>query len=124
MFEGVEILVVFDRGGERRLRALTVGVAVTPLGGHFHQREDVDIDDAQVRLRAQLAAQQSCGFEIAVDFVAAAGEEPGDEHALEGADVELGADRRFDGDLVVAGAGGRQGDRENTTNGYRGSSDH
>ena len=53
------------------------------FGGDFHQRQDVGVDDAQLRLGAQLAAQQARRFEVAVHVVGAAGDEAGDEHALE-----------------------------------------
>ena len=66
------------------------------------ERHDVGVDDPQRRLRAQLAAQQPDRFLVGVDVVGAAGDEAGDQHALERRDVQLRLDRRLDRDLEVA----------------------
>ncbi len=70
------------------------------------ERHRVGVDHAQRRLRAQLAPQQAHRFLVGVELVVAAGDEAGDEHALERGHVELGPDRRFDRDLEQLAAAG------------------
>ncbi len=72
-----------------------------------HQRHHVGVDDLQLGLGPELAAEQTRGLGVGVDGLRAAAEEPGDEHALERRDVELRLDRRLDGNLVEAQAAGR-----------------
>jgi hypothetical protein len=111
---GLEILLVLDlrwRGMRFRV-GLGGGLAaiapIAPFGGDVDQRKHVGVDDAELGLRAELAAKQAHRFEVRVHVLAAAGNESRDEHALERRHIELRTDRRLDGDLEVAGAGGHR----------------
>ena len=98
--------------GRGRFVAVALGRALALILRDFDERQDVGVDDAERRLRAQLAAQQAHRFLVGVDVFAAASDEADDEHALKRRDVELGLDRRLDRNLVVVGTQhGQCGDR-------------
>ena len=80
----------------RRPRVAPAGLFARELD----ERQHVGVDHAQRRLRAELAAQQPHRLEIRVHVLGAAGEEAGDQHALERRDVHLRLDGRLDRDLV------------------------
>ena len=82
------------------------------LVGDLGERQHVGFDHAQRRLRAQLAAQQPHRLEVRVHVLGAAGDEAGDEHALERRHVHLRLDRRLDRDLVEVRAGRRRAQHE------------
>jgi hypothetical protein len=63
------------------------------------ERHRIGVNHAQTRLAAKLAAQQPDGFEICVDGVTPARHESDNEYTREGGDVELGLNRRLDGNL-------------------------
>ena len=86
--------------GRRPRRRGRLGRASPCSGAMSASGSDVGFDDAQRRLRAQLAAQQAHRFEVRVHILGAAADEPGDEHALERRHVHLRLDRRLDRDLV------------------------
>ena len=78
------------------------------LGGDVEQRQDVGVDDLQVRVAAQLAAEQPRRLEVGVHVFRAAGDEAGDQHALELRDVQLRRQGRLDGDVIEGRARGEQ----------------
>ena len=100
----------------------TTGIA--SLCGDIHERQNIRIDHAELRLRTQLATQQARGFKITVHVLGATGDEPGNEHALKCRNIQLGPDGRFDRDLEGVRAGrGQQNCHETTECSYR-SCDH
>ena len=116
---GLEILFFLDRRQPRLRRRRGVGGRgrrrrrrrpCLLLSGDFGQRQRFGLDDAQAAFLAQLAAEQSDRFQIRVDFFVAAGDEAGDQYALERRDIQLRLDRRFDRDLEVARAPGECAD--------------
>ena len=106
----VEVLVVLDRVGERRV---AIGLAI--LGRDVHERENIRIDDAQLGLGAELTPQQPGRLQVAIDIFGTARDETGDEHALERGHVQFRTDRRLDWNLVVARASHGHHDRREAT---------
>ena len=80
------------------------------LPGELGERQRLGFDHAQAAFLSKLAAEQAHGFEIGVDLFITAGDEAGNEDALKRRDVQLGLDRRFDGDFEVARAPGERAD--------------
>ena len=91
-------------GRRRPATPAAAGFALGLFLARCRERQDFGFDHAQLRLRAQLAAEEPHRFEVRVDVVGAAADEAGDEHALERRHVHLRLDGRFDRDLVEAGA--------------------
>ncbi len=118
----VEILLLLDRWRKGSRRAAAVAVAA--FGGDVLERQYVGVDHAELGLRAQLAAQETRGFQIAIDILGAAGNEAGDEDALKRRDVQLGPDWRLDRDLERVRAGRRQQHRGDTAEQPNASCDH
>ncbi len=65
-------------GSAARATAAAARLALGLFLGDLGERQHFGFDDAQRRLRAQLAAQQPHGFEVRVDVVGAAADEAGD----------------------------------------------
>ena len=101
---------LFSFTGATTMSSVGVGCFVLLLRD-VDERHHVGVDDLERRLGAQLAAQQPHGFLVGVDVVAAAGDEAGDEHALERRYIQLRLDRRFDRNLVGVGAARDEHDR-------------
>ena len=61
----------------------------SPCRPPSRQRQDVRFDHPQTGLRAQLASQETNGFEVGIDVFGAAADEARDEHAAERRHVHL-----------------------------------
>ena len=119
MFVRLEVLLFFDRWGRG---CGTTGI--TSLCGDIHERQNIRIDHAELRLRTQLATKQARGFKVTVHVLGATGDEPGNEHALKCRNIQLGPDGRFDRDLERVRAGRGQQNDDETTERLDGSCDH
>src|SRR6185503_7176780 len=108
----------------RGCAATTTAVAIAAFGRDILQREYIGVDDAQLRLRPQLAAKQPRGFQVSVHVLGAARDEAGDEHALKCRHIQLRADGRLDRDLERVSAGDRHQHRGETTEQTNASCDH
>ena len=119
---GLEVLLVLDFLRQREGQRGAIQVGGRPGVARYLERwrrlvlilrdlaqlHDVGVDDSERRLRAKLAAQQPDRLLVRIDVVGAAGDESGDQHALECRDVELRLDGRLDRDLEVARRRSRQ----------------
>jgi hypothetical protein len=105
---------------------------VTVLGGRnileraLGDGDGVGIDHAEDVLGPELAAKQPHRLHVRVHVVAGAGEEAGHIDALEGRDVQLGRNRRFNGDFGVTAAttAGERADDDQAKAGDRLSESH
>ena len=82
---------------------------------HFGERKDIRLNHAETRLRSQLAAQEPHRFEIRIDIVGAAADEPCDEHTAKCRDVHLGREGRLDRHLEEIGARARKCEQDETS---------